>query len=360
MRTFLILSVALLFWPTNNMLACGSVDDIEEYAEDGEAVAHPVIGWIDNPAHRDSPLLRAIALRDQARLEGILTERNAAGATLTEAEAEAIIELGVNIRPAIFTALIRHEFGVIPRLREIAVGAEDYLYNMLEWVLMGEYRAAIQLLAANGVRPATLAINAAQAGDIALLLSLSFSGLNIATLEQGDQRPLTILRESDEDDLRTYLFFEAIQQGHLRRVQDMERGFQTIVTRPINGVSALHWAAFRYHENVFRFLMDTHLDVNGVDNRGMTPLMYAARFGHRDLVRTLLQNPAVNLDAADNEGLTAGDWAARTNHGEIQADIDAAPEIRALAGHGTGDTEEPPSMTRAGVDALVQAAGGCG
>lgn len=362
MHSLFILSATLLFWAPIQILACGSAGDVEEPASEARAVEE----WVENPAYRDSPLLAAIALRQVDRIDAILAQRTGGTAPLTVVEAQEIIDLGQNIQPNIFTTLIRHEFGLIRQLRERNEGAEAYLYDMLQWAIMGENESIQQLLRANGIRVITLAINAATAGDLAALLGLSFANINVPTLQQGHLRPLTIVRESNEDDLRSYLFFDAIQHGENARVLSYTRTFQSILTRPINGVSALHWAAYRYHPEVFNTLLQTgDLDVNGRDtNNGQTPLMYAARYGHGDLVRTLLENPAVDLTLTDNEGNTASNWAGLAGEVEIQADIDAAPEIRALTGHGAGPEEEATGggATPAIVDYVMRAAapaGGC-
>ena len=46
------------------------------------------------------------------------------------------------------------------------------------------------------------------------------------------------------------------------------------------------------------------------DQEGMTPLMWAARRGHKDIVRTLLKNGA-NPNSKDRYGWSAVNWAIR-------------------------------------------------
>lgn len=69
-------------------------------------------------------------------------------------------------------------------------------------------------------------------------------------------------------------------------------------------------------------------DINAIDEIGMTPLMYSARNGNREILSMLLKSGAT-VDAKDKSGKTALMFAARRGHKEIisllldyEADID--------------------------------------
>ena len=55
-------------------------------------------------------------------------------------------------------------------------------------------------------------------------------------------------------------------------------------------------------------------DVNQRDSAGMTPLIWAARYGHEDVVLLLLQQKRIQPDQRDREGRTALSWAAGDGH----------------------------------------------
>ena len=57
-------------------------------------------------------------------------------------------------------------------------------------------------------------------------------------------------------------------------------------------------------------------DVNATDERGSTPLLEAARFGHEDICRVLIASGA-NLKAKDKDGKTALMLAVQNNHDDV-------------------------------------------
>ena len=54
------------------------------------------------------------------------------------------------------------------------------------------------------------------------------------------------------------------------------------------GWSPLHWAALYGHTDIARFFIDKGAEVNAKDKNGCTPLHWAAKKGHADIVRILL------------------------------------------------------------------------
>src|SRR6185369_16453501 len=57
-------------------------------------------------------------------------------------------------------------------------------------------------------------------------------------------------------------------------------------------------------------------DVNATNERGSTPLLEAARYGHDDICRVLIAAGA-NLKAKDNDGKTALMLAVQGDHDEV-------------------------------------------
>lgn len=57
-------------------------------------------------------------------------------------------------------------------------------------------------------------------------------------------------------------------------------------------------------------------DVNAIDERGSTPLLEAARYGHEDITRVLIAAGA-DLKAKDKDGKTALVLAVQGDHDEV-------------------------------------------
>ena len=71
--------------------------------------------------------------------------------------------------------------------------------------------------------------------------------------------------------------------------------------------------AQRGYEDMINLLLEFGADINGENNEGTTPLMFAAMEGHVEIVRTLIQNGAVvnKIDRADTNALV---YAAKMGH----------------------------------------------
>src|SRR5215216_7638664 len=67
-------------------------------------------------------------------------------------------------------------------------------------------------------------------------------------------------------------------------------------------------------------------DVNATDERGSTPLLEAARYGHEDICRVLIAAGA-NLKSKDRDGKTALMLAVQGDHDEVVRVLKQAGEI---------------------------------
>ena len=53
------------------------------------------------------------------------------------------------------------------------------------------------------------------------------------------------------------------------------------------------------------------------DNDNMTPLAWAAEYGHEEVVKLLLAQPGVDPDSKDNFGRTPLSWARKHGHSAV-------------------------------------------
>ena len=80
---------------------------------------------------------------------------------------------------------------------------------------------------------------------------------------------------------------------------------------------ALFRATVEGNTDMVRSLLSTPgADVNATDERGSTPLLEAARFGHEDICRLLI-GAGANLKAKDRDGKTALMLAVQNNHDDV-------------------------------------------
>ncbi|MBV9082625.1 MAG: ankyrin repeat domain-containing protein [Acidobacteriaceae bacterium] len=90
-----------------------------------------------------------------------------------------------------------------------------------------------------------------------------------------------------------------------------------------DGLTSLSWAAIANRIEMARLLIGRHADVNHVDKKGMTPLLYAASidFGDSAMVDLLLQSGA-DARARTPEGLTAVELAQKYKHTHLLASLE--------------------------------------
>lgn len=110
----------------------------------------------------------------------------------------------------------------------------------------------------------------------------------------------------------------AALRGHLEPARRLiQRGAE--VNKP--GWTALHYAAARSEPDsveMVRLLLKHHAYIDAESPNKTTPLMMAAHYGHRDVVRLLLQEGA-DASLRNEQGLSAMDFAQRAGRNDMLA-----------------------------------------
>ena len=94
---------------------------------------------------------------------------------------------------------------------------------------------------------------------------------------------------------------------------------ETLEEIPKKGITPLEWAARKGHQDVVKVLLDNNADVNASRHTdGATALYVAAQNGHGEVVKLLIDKSAdVNASRHTDDGSTALYVAAQNGHGEV-------------------------------------------
>lgn len=110
---------------------------------------------------------------------------------------------------------------------------------------------------------------------------------------------------------------DAAANGDLERVRALLKDDPDLVlSKDDKGYTPLHWAAKNGHTDVARLLLVNKAEINAKTNIGWTPLHEAADGGHKDLVEFLLANKA-NVNERTYRGYTALHFAASKGYMDV-------------------------------------------
>ncbi len=104
----------------------------------------------------------------------------------------------------------------------------------------------------------------------------------------------------------------AAEAGDLAKVKALVEGDPALVkAKDENGRTPLHWAARGGHFEVLQYLVDRGADLNAIDNNGIAPLHSLARSGQTEAARLLIDKGA-DIDIKDPVKLTPLNMAAES------------------------------------------------
>lgn len=129
----------------------------------------------------------------------------------------------------------------------------------------------------------------------------SSSWVRVSTLQQ---QPEDITKDEEKNS------FDWVKENNVEKVKNLQRG--DMMEKDENGMTLLHWAADRGHQEIVKYLLEQKLDVNAQDSEGQTALHFAASCGHLEVIRVLLDHGG-DPTIQDADGLQPEECAEETD-----------------------------------------------
>ncbi|PYH30682.1 sex-determining protein fem-1 [Aspergillus neoniger CBS 115656] len=143
-------------------------------------------------------------------------------------------------------------------------------------------------------------------GDSSLLIA-SFLGLTGVV-------KLLLASDSKDSDRQHPLSRAKSTMKHLLRTKRMKINSRD----PVEGLTPLSWAAKNGHKEVVKLLLGTgKVNVDCKDSYNATPLSWAAMHGHEKVVKLLLDTGKVDVNYKGSDDQTPREWAAIYGHEEV-------------------------------------------
>lgn len=121
----------------------------------------------------------------------------------------------------------------------------------------------------------------------------------------------------------------AAEKAEWRRVQEVLKQHPEANAAQVDGMTALHWAAYHDHTETVKRLLAAGANAKAENRYGVSPLSLACTNGNAELVRLLLSSGA-NSNTTLRGGETVLMTAARTGRvGPVQALLDAGAKVDA-------------------------------
>lgn len=110
---------------------------------------------------------------------------------------------------------------------------------------------------------------------------------------------------------------DAISKNDLDRVKELiQSGADVNLSSTNERLAPLHVAVQNNNEDIAKLLLQAGADIDGKDNDGFTPFIWAAFLGHLDMIKLLFYGGA-NINKFTNHKDTALKWAKEKKHNDI-------------------------------------------
>ncbi|MEK7864011.1 MAG: ankyrin repeat domain-containing protein, partial [Chloroflexota bacterium] len=140
----------------------------------------------------------------------------------------------------------------------------------------------------------------------------------------------------DTDAAREHRLLRAARNGYMGDIRTLlDQGVDIETRNPSDGWTPLFWAAVRDNAPAVKLLASRGANMETRDRRGLTALMHASRWGHKEGVVALLDAGA-NIEAVDGNGWSALMWTAFKGQTEMVAfllDRGADLDVREVTDH---------------------------
>ncbi|XP_067656244.1 serine/threonine-protein phosphatase 6 regulatory ankyrin repeat subunit B-like [Haliotis asinina] len=114
------------------------------------------------------------------------------------------------------------------------------------------------------------------------------------------------------------ILHSAVKGGHVEIVKRvLSQGIVDINSRDKEGVTPVMWAAGRGRREVYDLLVAKGADVSLVAHGGFNILHAAVKGGHVEIVKSVLSQNIVDINSRDKEGVTPVMWAAGRRRREV-------------------------------------------
>ncbi|KAL4229512.1 hypothetical protein ACF0H5_012552 [Mactra antiquata] len=129
---------------------------------------------------------------------------------------------------------------------------------------------------------------------------------------QGHRNSLHIVTENNDHDMAVFVLQKLSGRTTRLSVLQQETAVEIQGQRP-RLLSCMHLAAYYGYTQLVKLYLDYGVDVNTVNGKHDTALLWAARWGHNDTVALLLEHGA-DTEISNDKGSTALYWAIRYQH----------------------------------------------